>query len=326
MANGVDQYGAWEGDPEGSWWYVDSPDTSATDAIAAYEADASPSISQPIASDSGAGSRDSGAGSSGGGDGESSAGSSTGGGDSYAPASAESLAVIAEAAVGGTVGSTRVTTAEVAAYLRAAGLVGGDAESIIAQEAGYIASAYADPDEDWRAVADLALARYAERSFRPTASAGGTGGDLDLDENSQIDPGWVLWDADPADPKWVQQATIDAAGGYPAFITQQLTARAAVGGVPSRTYLQAAPRVVASASLLPGFKLSPTASANVTRLNTVLAEASRRVAARGPVTSSGRPVSPVRGGAPDATGEPGATTSSPLLGLAVAALGLYLSS
>lgn len=85
-------------------------------------------------------------------------------------------------------------------YLQSAGVM---SEHVLSEEARTLAERYGSPEDVDRAngsgALDAAIARMIVRGTRPTASAGGVGGDADLDEDAIIDPGWYAFESDPGE-------------------------------------------------------------------------------------------------------------------------------
>ena len=97
------------------------------------------------------------------------------------------------------------TVSDVEAWLVSQGV----ASNVAAQEAPALLR-YGSPDEVSRLNGSGWIDRYLVRSDRPTASGGGIGGDLDLDENGIIDLGWILVDAQAGDPGYVRASDLAA--------------------------------------------------------------------------------------------------------------------
>ena len=106
------------------------------------------------------------------------------------------------------------TASEIAAELIRQGVD----PSVANQESGYLASTYG-------AIPAGAVQDYLKRSTnlvdnwdRPTASAGGVGGDIDLDGDGVVDRGWNLVDSpDTGNPGWVQTADVGKLSGNVVF-------------------------------------------------------------------------------------------------------------
>lgn len=236
----VDDYGWDDGAGEPAADTVDPPHEDA----APQESEPAPSYEEPAAADSGGG------GDSGGGWDTMPAPAPDPPSSSYVDSSNPSAIVIVDDyggggggwgdAGGGDVSSSRLTstsaggrmtTAEAQAFFQQLSNATRDQNGVpVPIGEGDIADLARRNPEDVETVKQLYREQYQLRARR-TASAGGTGGDADLDGDSIIDVGWLLVDAQPGDPRLIRAGDVgnfDFSGvAHPSNID--------VGGVPVRT-------------------------------------------------------------------------------------------